>query len=263
MLDITPRRRDRTGRGDLPPAQAARITAVLVHGGWSDASSWMRVTPLLQAEGLEVLVVRNPLTRLGAAVEATRRAIRRAQGPVVLVAHGFGGSVITEAGETPGVEALVYLAAPAPDAGECDGELVAAFPRAPAFATTVLDDDGDAYQTPEGVRSHLAPDAPIASARVLMAAHGPLSARQLTDRVTVAAWRRLPSWAVVCGQDGVVVPQLAEACAARMGARVTRLDSGHACALSHPGVVAQVIADAADWVARAGIPQTIAAGGLS
>lgn len=251
MLDITPRPSRPAPWPRSLEACARQPSVVLVHGAWSDASSWARLIPLLEAEGLEVLVVRNPLTHLGEAVEATRRAIARASGPVILVGHGFAGSVITEAGLAPGVEALVYLAATAPDVGECDGQLLAGYPRAPAFSTVVIDQHGDAYQTAEGVRAHLATDAPIANMQVLVAAHGPLNARQLADTVSTASWRQRACWALVCERDAVVDPDLAEVCARRMSAKVTRLPAGHGCVLSHPDRVAQVIADAADHVARA------------
>jgi pimeloyl-ACP methyl ester carboxylesterase len=99
-----------------PPLKAKNV--VLVHGAWADGSSWAEVIPLLQAAGLKVTAVQNPLTSLKDSVEATRRALALQDGPTVLVAHSWGGTVISEAGTDPKVTSLVYIAARAPDANE-------------------------------------------------------------------------------------------------------------------------------------------------
>jgi pimeloyl-ACP methyl ester carboxylesterase len=98
------------------PAEARNV--VLVHGAWADGSSWSEVIPRLQAAGLHVTAVQNPLTSLADSLAATRRALALQDGPTVLVAHSWGGTVISEAGTDPKVTALVYVAARAPDAGE-------------------------------------------------------------------------------------------------------------------------------------------------
>src|SRR5450755_1833308 len=109
----------------IPTAQAQTATApakasnvVLVHGAWADGSSWGEVIPYLQAAGLNVTAVQNPLTSLEDSVAATRRALALQTGPTVLVAHSWGGTVISETGIDPKVTALVYVAARAPDAAE-------------------------------------------------------------------------------------------------------------------------------------------------
>jgi len=91
---------------------------VIVHGAWADGSSWSKVIPLLQAKGLHVVAVQNPLTSLADDVAATKRAITLQDGPVLLVGHSYGGVVITEAGNDPKVVGLVYVAALAPSEGE-------------------------------------------------------------------------------------------------------------------------------------------------
>src|SRR5437879_5795565 len=98
------------------PVEARNV--VLVHGAWADGSSWAEVIPLLQAVGLKVTAVQNPLTSLADSVAATRRALALQDGPTVIVAHSWGGTVLSEAGTDPKVTALVYVAARAPDAGE-------------------------------------------------------------------------------------------------------------------------------------------------
>ncbi len=110
-------------------AEAAKPTIVLVHGAWADGSSWSKVIPLLQAKGYTVLAVQNPLTSLAADVAATKQVLQSATAPVVLVGHGWAGTVITEAGNDPKVAALVYVAAFANDDGQSAGELVNACMR--------------------------------------------------------------------------------------------------------------------------------------
>src|SRR5260370_37553057 len=119
-------------------AQNSRRTearnVVLVHGAWADGSSWSEVIPRLQAAGLRVTAVQNPLTSIADSVAATRRALALQDGPTVLVAHSWGGTVISEAGTDPKVSALVYVAARAPDAGEDFVALSGTFPTTPLRA---------------------------------------------------------------------------------------------------------------------------------
>jgi pimeloyl-ACP methyl ester carboxylesterase len=114
------------------PAQARNV--VLVHGAWADGSSWSEVIPRLQAAGLHVTAVQNPLTSLADSVAATRRVLALQDGPTVLVAHSWGGTVISEAGTDPKVTALVYVAARAPEAGEDFVALSGKFPTMPVRA---------------------------------------------------------------------------------------------------------------------------------
>lgn len=106
-------------------------SVVLVHGAWADGSSWSAVIPILQAAGLHVTAVQNPLSSLADSVAATRRALALQDGPTVLVAHSWGGTVITEIGTDPKVSALVYVAARAPDADEDFVSLSGRFPTMP------------------------------------------------------------------------------------------------------------------------------------
>src|SRR6202163_4166109 len=127
-----------------PPQPAAPVEArnvLLVHGAWADGSSWAEVIPRLQAAGLKVTAVQNPLTSLADSVAATRRALALQDGPTVLVAHTWGGTVISEVGVDPKVAALVYVAARAPDAGEDFVALSAKFPTGPVRAGIQQRDD--------------------------------------------------------------------------------------------------------------------------
>src|ERR1700758_4097159 len=114
------------------PPKATNV--VLVHGAWADGSSWAEVIPYLQAAGLKVTAVQNPLTSLEDSVAATRRALALQDGPTVLAGHSWGGTVVSEAGTDPKVTALVYIAARAPDAGEDFVALAGKYPSPPARA---------------------------------------------------------------------------------------------------------------------------------
>jgi len=120
-----------TGRAaQANPPQGVR-NIVIVHGAWADGSSWSKVIPLLQAKGLHVVAVQNPLTSLADDVAATKRAIASQDGPVLLVGHSYGGVVITEAGNDPRVVGLVYVAALAPSEGESVASVTKPFPPTP------------------------------------------------------------------------------------------------------------------------------------
>jgi pimeloyl-ACP methyl ester carboxylesterase len=111
------------------PVEARNV--VFVHGAWADGSSWSEVIPLLQAAGLRVTSVQNPLTSLADAAAGTRRALALQDGPIVLAGHSWSGTLVSEVGADPKVTALVYVAARAPDAGEDFVALSAKFPTAP------------------------------------------------------------------------------------------------------------------------------------
>jgi pimeloyl-ACP methyl ester carboxylesterase len=128
-------------RAQAGPALQRANNVVLVHGLFADGSSWSEVIALLQARGLNVTSVQNPLTTLDEAVAACRRVLDRQDGPTVLAGHSFSGMIVTEAGVHPSVSALVYVAARAPDAGEDYATLAARFPTPPASAGIIYDGD--------------------------------------------------------------------------------------------------------------------------
>jgi len=230
------------------------VTVVLVHGAWADASSWQRVIPHLLAKGVPVVGVQNPTTSLADDVAATRRALARIDGPIVLVGHSWGGAVITEAGADPKVKALVFVSAFAPDVGETLGALVGKYDAPPALAH--IEDDGAGFLTlgVEGWISDVAQDLPEVEARTLAAIQTPLAASTFGDSFSVAAWATRPNWYIVSGQDRVVSIALEREFAARMKAKTTELAAGHLALLSMPGAVAEVIIDAVQEVASAQQP---------
>jgi pimeloyl-ACP methyl ester carboxylesterase len=225
-------------------ASAAPVTVVLVHGAWADGSSWNKVIPLLQAKGITVLGVQNPLTSLADDVTATKRVIANAKGPVVLVGHSWGGTVITEAGNDPKVAALVYVAAFANKDGQSGGDLVGAYDKTPALSTIADDGQGFLRQTEAGMVANFAPDLPKVEAQTLAVTQGPLAASTFGDKVTTAAWKTRPSWYIVSANDRVINPQMERDLAKQINAKTTVLASSHVSLLSHPAEVAAVIEDA-------------------
>jgi pimeloyl-ACP methyl ester carboxylesterase len=146
---------------------------VIVHGAWADGSSWSKVIPLLQANGLHVIAVQNPLTSLADDVAATKRAIALQDGPVLLVGHSYGGVVITEAGNDPKVVGLVYVAALAPSNGESVASVTKPFPPAPLGGEVRADAEGFLTVTPKGIAEDFAQDLPGKEKQLLTATQGP------------------------------------------------------------------------------------------
>src|SRR5262249_26143157 len=149
---------------------------VIVHGAWADGSSWSKVIPRLQARGLHVVAVQNPLTSLSDDVAATRRAIALQDGPVLLVGHSYGGAVISEAGDDPKVVGLVYVAAFAPSDGESVASVTMPFPPAPLSSEVRADDEGFLTVTAKGIAEDFAQDLPDNEQQVLTAIQGSTAA---------------------------------------------------------------------------------------
>jgi predicted alpha/beta hydrolase family esterase len=215
-----------------------------VHGLFADGSSWSEVIPLLQARGLNVTSVQNPLTTLEEAVAACRKVLDRQNGPTVLAGHSFSGMIVTEAGVHPKVSALVYVAARAPDAGEDYAGLAARYPTPPASAGIVFDGD-EGRLTEEAFLRDFAGDLPVARARALYAVQQPFQKALLTGRPSQAAWRVRPSFYAVSVEDRTINPDLQRHMAARMGARTVELQASHVSLISRPQEVAALILEAA------------------
>ena len=235
--------------GSAAPVQAApaseKTTVVLVHGAFADGSSWSRVIPKLQAKGLNVVSVQNPLTSLADDVAATRRALDAQSGPVVLVGHSWGGVVITEIGNHPRVASLVYVAAFAPAAGQSVADMIQAYPKASGFEHLVNDKDGYVTMTLEGITTHFAQDLPAADTRLIAATQGPIRGKNFEEKVTAAAWSARPTWFIVSEQDRMIQPALQRDNARGISAKTIVLPAGHVPQLSKPTEVANAIIDAA------------------
>jgi pimeloyl-ACP methyl ester carboxylesterase len=225
-------------------AAAAAATVILVHGAFADGSSWNKVIANLQRKSIDVIAVQIPMSSLADDVAATDRAIEAAKGPVVLVGHSWAGAVITEAGDDPKVEALVYIAALAPDAGMSANDLGKGAPLLPWQKAVVVSGDGFMTIPEKTVESEFAQDLPKSQARILAATQGPIAVRAFDDKLSIAAWRDKPSWYIVPKMDHMIAPDAERAMARAMKAHITEIDSSHVVMLSHPDKVTAVIEDA-------------------
>src|SRR6202166_4523241 len=225
------------------PAPKAR-NIVLVHGLFADGSSWSEVIARLQASGLNVTSVQNPLTTLPDAVASAQLVLARQDGPTVLAGHSFSGMIVTEAGMHPNVSALVYVAARAPDAGEDYTALAKRFPTPPASAGVIFDGD-EGRLSEEAFLRDFAGDLPVAKAKVLYAAQWPFHKALLAGKATHAAWRSKPSYYAVSTEDRTINPDLERFMAKRMGAKTIEVKASHVSLISHPDTIANLILEAA------------------
>ena len=227
------------------PTAAAKPAIVLVHGAFADASGWDAVIRILQAKGYEVSAAQNPLSSYAADIETTKRLIDAQRGPIVVVAHSYGGAVITAAAAgNPNVKSLVYLAAFANDVGEPLGPLLEKYPTKVGAA---FRPDAAGFLTIDRAQFHeiFAHDLPRTQTRVMAVTQKPLTPSVFTSTTKVAAWRNTPSWFVIAQNDNVIHPDLERFFAKRMGAKTIEIKSSHAVFMSHPKEVATVIESAA------------------
>jgi pimeloyl-ACP methyl ester carboxylesterase len=223
-------------------AQAQTVkNVVLVHGLYADGSSWEKVIPLLQAQGLHVTSVQNPLTSFQDDVDAVRRVLALQDGPTILVGHSYAGMVISEAGGDSKVAGLVYIAARAPDAGEDYPALTRKYPAAPASAGLIWGSDGYGQLSEDAFIKDFAGDLPANEARTYYAVQQRMARAVTTGKTTVAAWHDKPSWYAVSTEDRTINPDLQRFMARRMGAQTIELASSHVSLLSHPQEVADLI----------------------
>lgn len=224
-------------------------SVVLVHGAWANGSSWSKVVPLLQAQGLNVVAVHNPLSSFEADVAATRRVIEDQPGDVVLVGHSYGGAVITEAGNSDKVRALVYVAAFAPSEGQSINAIVGAAPQPPEWLKEVHADTSSVLSwSAEGMAHYFAPDIPADEAALLAATQAPMASVAFDGKVTAAAFTHKPSWYVVADNDQIIPPVLQQIFADTMKATAVHVPSSHVAMLSQPQVVADAIVAAVDSI---------------
>jgi pimeloyl-ACP methyl ester carboxylesterase len=233
-----------TGATEQQKQSRGVSNVVLVHGAWADGSSWSKVIPLLEAKGLHVDAVQLPLTSQADDVATVQRAIARVDGRLLLVAHSYGGAVMTQAGNDPKVSGLVYVAAFAPAEGESPFDLAVADPT-PALQQLQQDQFGFLKLTSTGIREDFAQDLSESEQTVLAATQGPTSIASLSAAVTTPAWRNKPCWFVIAAHDRVVAPTLQAMFAERMNATSITLSSSHVAMLSQPYVVASFIRRAA------------------
>jgi pimeloyl-ACP methyl ester carboxylesterase len=225
-------------------ATTAVRNVVLVHGAWGDGSNWSKVIPLLEAKGLHVVAVQNPLTSLADDVASTKRAIALQDGPVLLVGHSYGGAVITEAGNDPKVVGLVYIAAFTPDAGQAAGDLGKGFPIPPGLGELRPDAFGFLSLTPKGMSEDFAQDLSMAEKNLLIATQHPTSGAALGGKVTTAAWKSKPSWYVVAKNDRMIAPEFEAVMAKQIKAKTISVTSSHLAMQAKPAEIADFILSA-------------------
>jgi pimeloyl-ACP methyl ester carboxylesterase len=227
------------------PSQPVK-NIVLVHGAFSDGSSWAKVIPLLEAKGLHVTAVQNPLSSLAEDVAATRRAIARQDGPIILVGHSWAGMVISEAGNDPKVAGLVYIAAIVPDEGQAASDVLKPYAPGPGLAEAKPDASGFLSLTRKGIDEDFLPDLRPAERAIVYATQGAWNSACLADKVSVPAWTTKPSWFIAAANDRILPPEYERAVAKHIHATTTTLATGHVPMLSKPKDVAAVIIEAAN-----------------
>jgi pimeloyl-ACP methyl ester carboxylesterase len=231
---------------------------VLVHGAWADGSSWSEVVSRLQAAGMHVTSVQNPLSSLAESDAATRWAIAQQDGPTVLVGHSWAGTVVSDVGTDPKVSALVYVAARAPDANEDFVALSGKFPTMPVRAG-VKNNNGQTVISEDAFLNYFANGVTPEKAKELYAAQWPTAASLFGERTTDAAWHSKPSWYAVSRYDETISPDLERFLAKRMKATTVELDAGHLSLVSHPQEIANLILAAAGHIPGAAVESPVAA----
>ncbi|MEV5008706.1 MULTISPECIES: alpha/beta hydrolase [unclassified Streptomyces] len=233
----------------------AKPTIVLVHGGYADSSCWNGVIQELQSKGYTTIAGSNPLRGIPTDAPYIASLLDSISGPIVLVAHSMGGTVITNAAAgKSNVKALVYIAAFVPDVGETQGELIDKFPGSEVLPVSVpvpyTKPDGttgtDLYLSKDG-QAAFAADVSTATFRLLQSTQRPFDADSFTYPTQAAAWRTIPSWGLVAGQDKAIPPAAERWMYSRANFRkvVEVPTSSHVAMISHPKATAKLIEDAA------------------
>jgi hypothetical protein len=220
------------------------VTVVLAHGAWADGSSWSHVIGLLAGQGQRCVATPLPLTSFDDDVDALDRTIERVGGPVVLVGHAYAGAVIGAA-RSPQVEALVYVAALAPDEGETVADVFGRdepHPLAPAIAP---DRHGQVWLSDDAIISAFAPDATSEEQTLLAAVQRPIAAACIGVPVARPRWHDLPSWYLIAENDRMIVAGNQRFMADRMGATIASHPVDHLPLFTSPDLVAGLILNVA------------------
>jgi len=220
---------------------------VLVHGAWADGSGWKGVHDILVKHGYNVSIVQEPETSFKEDVAATKRILALQDGPCILVAHSYGGAVITEAGTDPSVTGLVYIAAHMPDAGENEADDGKRFPSDLAKSGAIKKTpDGFTYVDPVQFHELFAADLPGDQAAFMARSQVLNFADNFSATITTAAWRTKPSWMLVAGSDRTISPDLERWYAKRAKSHTVEVSgASHAVYVSRPKEVAALIEEAA------------------
>ena len=220
---------------------------VLVHGAWADGSGWKGVYDILVKDGFNVSIVQEPETSFQEDVAATKRVIALQDGPCILVAHSYGGSVATEAGTDPTVVGLVYIAAHMPDAGESEAADGKRFPSDLSKSTAMKKTaDGFDYLDPAEFHEYFAADVPAEQAAFMARSQVIIADANFKGVISTPAWRSKPSWMLVPTKDRTINPDLERWYAARANSHKVEVSgASHAVYVSRPKEVAALIEEAA------------------
>ena len=237
-------------------------TVVLVHGAFADSSSWSGVIERLQAKGVHTIAAAVPLRGIAIDSAYVGSLIEQTPGPVVAVGHSYGGAVITNAAaRARNVVGLVFVAAFAPAEGERLGEvtptskdsiLMTALAPQHYPAPNGGEPDVEFAIDPAKFREAFAADLPAGQTAVMAVAQRPVAEAAFSEPTEAAAWKALPSWAVVATADRAAGADLVRSMAQRAGATITEVEGSHVIMVSQPQAVADVILEAVDAVAAVG-----------
>lgn len=230
---------------------AAKVkNIVIVHGAFADGSGFKGIYDILTRQGYNVSVVQNPLTSLKDDVDAANRIIDKQDGPVILVGHSWGGTVITEAGNNPKVAGLVYIAAFAPDKGENTLQWATSLPAAPENGILPPDEKGIIYFDKAKFHAGFAADLSKELADFMYASQGPIAGQCFADKISTAAFRTKPSYGIVATEDKAINPDIERNMYKRADFKITEIKGSHTVFISQPAKVANVIITAATSVSR-------------
>jgi pimeloyl-ACP methyl ester carboxylesterase len=228
-------------------------TVVLVHGGFVDGSGWQGVYEHLTKDGHNVAIVQNPTLSLAGDVAATNRIIDAQSEPVILVGHSYGGAVITEAGNNPKVEKLVYITAFVPDKGESVNTLIAGFPSDGPVPPILPPQEGFLFLDREKFHASFAGDVTDEQAAFMADSQVPWGVDALGGTISEPAWRSKPSWYLIATEDRMIPPPAQREMSARAGSTVVEVSGSHAVYVSKPAVVAELIETAVNATERVAV----------
>jgi pimeloyl-ACP methyl ester carboxylesterase len=232
-------------------SEVATKNIVLVHGGFVDGSGWEGVYHILKRDGYNVSIVQNPTISLTGDVAATRAVLDAQDGPAVLVGHSYGGVVITESGNHPNVDTLVYITAFAPDAGESVGTLIANPPPGAPVPPILPPVDGFLMLDKTKFAESFAGDVAAEKAEFMANSQVPWGLDALNGPVSTPAWKTKPSWYLVVTEDKMIPPPAQQFMSQRAGATVREVAGSHAIYVSNPQAVADIIEEAATGSSKA------------
>jgi pimeloyl-ACP methyl ester carboxylesterase len=227
---------------------ASNVTVVLAHGAWADGSSWGKVIAGLRGAGVASVAAPLPLTTLAEDVAALDRTLERVDGPVVLVGHAYAGAVIGGT-RSARAQALVYVAALAPDEGETVADVFYRTEPHPLAPKLAPDSHGLIWLPQDAFASAFAPDATAEEQAVLFAIQRPISPACITVPVERPLWKDRPSWFLLAENDRMIVRETQEFMAARMGASIRRLPAGHTPSVTAADAVVGLILEAVQALA--------------